>query len=33
MNIALRSKDWQLFPAASAIQRFNVAKPDGQRRN
>jgi hypothetical protein len=31
MNSALRSEDWQLFLAASALQRFNVVKPDGQR--
>jgi hypothetical protein len=33
MKIALRSEDWQLFLAASTIQRFNVAKPDRQRRS
>jgi hypothetical protein len=31
MNIALRSEDWQLFLAASTLQRFNVAKSDRQR--
>jgi len=31
MNSAVRSEDRQLFLAASTLQRFNVAKPDGQR--